>query len=351
MFKKNYSMGTKKRYWPKRFVVTALILIAVVVLGMVGVRQFYNVNLRPVSDSGVTREVVIEPGALVPEIAALLAGNELIRNEQVFIWYVKAKNASDQILAGTYRLQPSMSTPEIVSIITQGKIATDLVTILPGQRVDEVRKSLINYGFDERAVDNALDPATYAGHPALVDKPRNVSLEGYLYPESFARDSTTTPTDIITASLDQMNEALTPDLRAAFARKGLSVYRAITLASIVEQEAFRDSERQQAAQVFLTRLDMGMRLESDPTAFYGAIMDGRSPSLTYSSPYNTYENDGLPPGPISNVTISSLQAVANPANTDWLFFVAGDDGTTYFSKTLDEHERLTELHCTTLCGN
>src|SRR5690606_30784605 len=101
----------------------------------------------------------------------------------------------------------------------------------------------------------------------------------------------------------------------------------------------------------LTRLKMGMALESDPTAAYGAILDGREPSLSYVSPYNTYEIEGLPAGPISNVTANSLKAVANPADTDWLYFVAGDDGKTYFSKTLDEHERLTEQHCTDLCGN
>src|SRR5690606_12457415 len=101
---------------------------------------------------------------------------------------------------------------------------TDLVTILPGQRIDEVRRSLINYGFSEREVDEALDPQSYPRHPALVDKPKRASLEGYLYPESFARDAATTPKNIIEASLDQMHEALTPDLRAAFAKRGLSLH-------------------------------------------------------------------------------------------------------------------------------
>ena len=350
--KQRYSLGYAQRpKWPKRLLIIGVAVIAVALLSVVGVRQFYNLNLRPVSNSTEVREIVIEPGALVPEIAGLLSENGLIRSEEAFVWYVKAKNAGDQILAGTYRLQPSMSTPEIVSILTQGKVATDLVTILPGQRIDEIRESLINYGFDENAVDVALDPSTHTGHPALVDKPKNASLEGYLYPESFARDSSTNPEDIVRASLDQMNEVLTPDIRAAFSKRGLSIFRAVTLASIVEQEAFLDSDRKQIAQVFMTRLKLGMALESDPTANYGAIRDGQQPSLSYDSPYNTYEHDGLPPGPISNVTASSLKAVANPADTDWLYFVAGDDKKTYFSKTLDEHERLTEQHCTTLCGN
>jgi UPF0755 protein len=92
-------------------------------------------------------------------------------------------------------------------------------------------------------------------------------------------------------------------------------------------------------------------LESDATSGYGAILDGEEPSLTYPSAYNTYQNKGLPPGPISNVGRNSLQAVTDPARTDYLFFVSGDDGQTYFSKTLEEHEAFTERYCTKLCNN
>jgi len=93
-----------------------------------------------------------------------------------------------------------------------------------------------------------------------------------------------------------------------------------------------------------------MSLGSDVTARYGSILAGREPSLTYDSPYNTLLHKGLPPTPISNVSASSLNAVAYPANTDWLFFVAGDDGVTHFSKTLDEHEALAKQYCHKLCS-
>jgi UPF0755 protein len=93
-----------------------------------------------------------------------------------------------------------------------------------------------------------------------------------------------------------------------------------------------------------------MLLQSDPTAFYGAAKDGQEPSLRHDSPYNTYLYKGLPPGPISNVSESSLRAVAFPAQTDWLYFVAGDDGKTHFSKTLEKHNELTRKYCKKLCG-
>jgi UPF0755 protein len=118
---------------------------------------------------------------------------------------------------------------------------------------------------------------------------------------------------------------------------------------MVEQEVSKPADRSQAAQVFLSRLKTGIPLGSDVTAYYGAILNGAKPSTFYDSPYNTLLHKGLPPGPISNVSDSSLQAVANPANTHWLFFVTGDNGTTYFSKTADEHDKLTQQYCHKLC--
>ena len=353
MFKehRNYAMGSRRYHWPRKLVIGFTIFIIVVLLGMVGVRQFYYANLSAVSNDSTPREFIIEEGDLTPDIGEALHQEGLIRNSEVFQWYVKAKNAGDKILAGTYRLQESMSTPQIVEVITQGQVATELFTIYPGQRLDQIRQSMINSGFSPESVDRALNPSLYGDHPAMVDRPPGASLEGYLYPESFQRNKLTSPEEIIEQSLDQMSLRLTPQLRNAYSEQGLSVYEAITIASIVEQEANDSNDRKQIAQVFLKRYNAGMQLGSDVTAFYGAVVDGAPESVRYDSPYNTRIYDGLPPTPISNVSDDSLEAVANPANTDWLFFVAGDDGKTYFSKTLAEHERLTELHCTDLCGN
>ncbi len=349
--KQSYSLGMRRRYWPKRFVVVAAVLLGLIIAGMIGVRLYYNHNLSPVSGSAETQTVIVERGATVTEIADVLKEKGLIRSSLVFQLYIRSKETDNPLIAGTYRLQPNLSTPEIVAILSRGKVATDLVTILPGQRIDQIRESLVNNGFDKAAVERALNPDIYRDNPALVDKPVGASLEGYLYPESFQKTAITTPEEIIEASLNLMNKHLTPDIRAAYASRGLSVYQGITLASIVEQEAFRKTDRDQIAQVFLTRLKLGMALESDATAGYGAIKEGQRPSLTYDSPYNTYKYPGLPPSPISNVSESSLKAAAYPAQTDWLYFVAGDDGTVHFSRTLEEHERLTKQYCTTLCGN
>jgi UPF0755 protein len=306
--------------------------------------------LKPVSSSQTVQTVTIASGATVEQIGSLLEEKGLIRSAWAFKLYVSSKEVRNALQAGTYELAPSQSVEEIVSQLTHGKIVTNLVTVLPGQRIDQVRNRLIQDGFSEADVDAALNPANYADNPALVDKPKNASLEGYLYPDSFQRTSGTTASDIVTGALKEMDTHLTPDLRDAFSKQGLSTYQGIVLASVVEKEVPTPQDREQVAQVFLKRLRIGMPLQSDATAHYGAILDGVKPSSKYDSPYNTYFIKGLPPTPISNVTSSSLDAVAHPAGTDWLYFVSGDDGTTHFSKTLAEHEANVHQYCKKLCA-
>lgn len=346
-----YTAKKKQRHWPRRVIILAFMSVAVVVGVTIAVRQIYFSNLKPVSSSQQKAQLItIEAGSTVDEIAKQLEDAGLIRSAWAFKLYVSSKEVRSDLQAGTYSLDAGQSVPEIVTLLTHGKVATDLVTILPGQRLDQVRETLISDGFSETDVDQALDPRQYAGHPALVDKPEAANLEGYLYPDSFQKTEGMSAATIIGQSLDQMQVHLTPELRAAFAAQGLGTYQAITLASIVEQEASRQSDREQVAQVYLKRLRIGMRLEADPTAHYGARLDGQPLTVKYPSIYNTYQHDGLPPTPISNVSASSLEAVANPAKTDWLYFVAGDDGTTHFSRTLAEHQAATRQFCTKVCA-
>lgn len=345
-----YATKRRARRWPRRVIILALIGVVLVVGATIVVRQAYFANLKPVSAADHTvQQITIEPGATVDDIGKQLEDAGLIRSAWAFKLYVSSKEARSDLQAGTYSFYPAQSVAEIVSILTHGKITTDLVTILPGQRLSQIRDSLISYGFPEGEVDAALNPANHRGNPALVDKPAGASLEGYIYPESFQKTNTTTAETIVNQALEEMGKQLTPDLRQAFATQGLSTYEGIILASIVEREASSQTDRDQVAQVYLTRLREGIRLQADPTAHYGAYLAGARPTVRYDSPYNTYLHDGLPPTPISNVSASSLKAVANPANTDWVYFVAGDDGTTHFSRTIQEHEANTARYCTVAC--
>ncbi|HUS26224.1 MAG TPA: endolytic transglycosylase MltG [Nevskiaceae bacterium] len=345
-----YTKQSPKRRWPRRVCIVVVGGILLVVLATAGVRHMYFENLKPVSSSQETVLITVKKGASVDDIADQLQQAGLIRSAWAFKLYVSNKEARNALQAGTYGFEPSQSAAEIVAQLTHGKVATDLVTILPGQRLDKIRSTLINDGFSEADVDSALNPAQYADNPALVDKPAGANLEGYLYPDSFQKTADTTAKEIILESLKEMQNHLTPDLRTAYANQGLSTYQAIILASVVEQEVSKQTDRTTVAQVFLKRMRIGMPLGSDVTAYYGAVLAGQKPSTTYDSAYNTLLHKGLPPTPISNVSTSSLQAVAHPAGTDWLYFVTGDDGVTHFSKTLADHEALTAQYCHKLCG-
>lgn len=344
-----YTNQPARRRWPKRIIILLISCSILIVAATIVVRFTYNQNLRPVGFNQTVQLITIKEGATINEIAKLLEEKKLIRSAWAFRLYVSSKEVRGALQAGSYELSPSQSTPDIISQLTHGKIATNLVTILPAKRIDQLRTRLVQDGFSEASVDKALDPKAYAGHPALVDKPESASLEGYIYPESYQRTADTDPTVIIAFALDEMNQKLTPELRSAFAKQGLSTYQAITLASIVEKEVSRQEDRDRVAQVFLKRLRMGMRLQSDATTSYGAALAGQKNTQDFDSPYNTYKHEGLPPSPVSNVTNSSLRAVAFPADTGWLYFVSGDDGTTHFSNTFDEHQANIDRYCQQLC--
>lgn len=337
---------------PRRIWAIVLILVILTIVGTIAARKVYDTDLGPVNSSQQTTIFMVEKGSTVKEIAVNLEKSHLIRSAWAFQLYVHSKELNDKLQAGTYALSPSEGTPEIVKVLTNGKVTTKLVTILPGRRIDQVRADLINSGFSPDAVDKALTPANYSDLPALAFKPADVTtLEGLLWPDSFQKQPDTDPSVIIRESLVEMGQHLTSDIQAAFAAENLTTYQGLILSSIVVQEVNKPADQAQAAQVFLSRLKSGSVLGSDVTIRYGAIVNGRAPSLDFDSTYNTHLHNGLPPTPISTINASSLAAVAHPAGTNWLYFVAGDDGTTYFSTNLQEHESLTKQYCHKLCSN
>jgi UPF0755 protein len=347
-----YRIGGRRHRIPRRIAWLLVILVVAMIGGVLVSRHIYNLDLRPVSNSQATRIFTVGNGQSVKQIAANLQKDHLIRSAWAFQLYVHSKELNDQLQAGTYALSPGQTTASVVTTLTRGKVATRLIIILPGRRIDQVRADLINDGFSPAAVDQALNPAQYAGLPALAFKPADVTTsEGLLWPDSFQKDSTTSPAFIIRESLVEMGEHLTPDVQAAFAAENLTTYQGLVLASIVEQEVNKTTDKPQAAQVFLTRLKANTTLGSDVTARYGAIRAGLAPNLSYDSPYNTLIHTGLPPSPISTVSASSLAAAAHPAATNWLYFVTGDDGTTYFSTNLQDHQALTQKYCHKLCSD
>jgi UPF0755 protein len=333
-----------RRHTPRRII---MLLVVIAVLGLGGsviVHQRYNHNLQPVGSSTQEVHVTILPGTSSSTIAQKLLSVHLIRSAQTFEWYVNTHNIRDKLQAGTYSFSESMSTADIAEAIAAGKVATDLITILPGQRVDQIKNTFNDADFKPAAIAAAFQAKQYRGnYPALADNPTNASLEGFLFPETYQLTADTDPSEIVSEALKQMQKHLTPDIRAGFAKQGLTTYQGVTLASIVEQEVPKQSDRYQVAQVFLLRLKRGMTLGSDVTVFYAKAVHNNS--------YDTTEHKGLPPGPIGSVSDGALKAVAHPASTNWMYFVSGDNDTTYFSHTLAEHEANVAKYCHQKCPN
>lgn len=346
-----HSIMTNNRRQLLPRLIAGILILVFLLLGYIGFT--YYGNLRPVSMSEKVVIVEIAPGSDNSSIAEKLHSNGLIRDSRAFLWYLKL-HKDTQPKAGSYKLSPSMSVEDIVKYLNEGKVATDLFTIFPAQRIDQIKAAFIDAGYPSDQVAAALDPKLYASHPVFTGIPLPSNLEGFLYPESFFRSSDVTPQTIVKQSLDEMAKALTPEIRSGINAQGITIYQGIILASIIQQEVSNPEDEAQVAQVFYLRLKKGIPLGSDPTAFYESRAAGQPDSVFASSPYNTRINAGLPPTPIGNVNLAALKAVANPAQGDFLYFVADDNGAdkgkTFFSRTLAEHEALTQEHCVILCN-
>ena len=193
-----------------------LIIILAAVLVLIGgsaavLRVWYNNNLKPVSSSGSTAFFTVIPGSGVHQIAIDLKRASLIRSSSAFETYVTTNNFRDKLQAGTYRFSPLMSVQTIVDKMVKGDVAKDLLTILPGKRLDQIRRAFTDAGYSPAEVDEAFKPTNYSGHPALASLPKGASLEGYLYPDSFQKQaviSSATPHACSWSTYDQIRPAV-----------------------------------------------------------------------------------------------------------------------------------------------
>lgn len=332
----------------KRLVLTvgapAVILIAILV-----VISWYSWSLRPLdgSDSNHVR-VTIASGTRAPDIAAQLVRAHIIRSKYAFEIYTRLSGNENKLRAGTYAFAPNESVGNIVDDLAQGKTGEFSITILPGQTIADIKTMLEGHGYTPGEISAALN-ANYT-NKILQSRGAQNSLEGFLYPDTYNVLSDEALTTVFGRIFDHFSTVLDQNnLTAGFAAHGLSTYQGITLASIVQREVSSPEDQRKVASVFYNRLDSDMALGSDVTFIYGAGLLGVTPTPSLDSPYNLRINKGLTPTPIGSPSLSALQAVANPDKTNYLFFVAGDDGKTYFATTNDEHEQNIKLYCKVKC--
>ena len=339
----------KKRKKLKVILWSLGVFILVVALGVTGAFGWYTLSLEPVSPGNETRtRVEIVFGSSPSQIGQLLEEKKLIRSSNAFDIYTRLTQTRNKLQAGTYSLSPSESTKAIVDHLVAGKVDQFSLTFLPGATLAQNRAGLIAAGYSEREVDTALGKKYE--HPLFAAKPGTADLEGYIYGETYEFNSSSTVEDVLKKTFDHYYEVLTKNnLIEGFQKQGLSLYEGITLASIVQREVPTAKDQKQVAQVFLSRLSVGMMLGSDVTYQYAAKKLGVPPSPSLDSPYNTRKYAGLPPGPIATPGLSAMQAVAAPASGDYLFFLSGDDDVTYFARTDAEHQANIQNHCHKKC--
>jgi UPF0755 protein len=239
-----YSQSYDSRQFGRWVFITIAILLAVTILATVAVaRYWYNDQLKPLSSTPNYATVIVPEGSTAQQISELLAEKGIIKNAKAFEWYLRLNKLRSSMQAGQYVLDSSQSSSEIAQLIAKGKVKTSTFTILPAQRLDQIKAAFIKAGYGEDEVNIALDKSTHKNHPALAYKPISATLEGYLYPETFQTTNTTTPTQIVKQSLDQTAKLITPELTYKLRSKNLNIHEAFTLASIIEQEVPSGADR------------------------------------------------------------------------------------------------------------
>ncbi|MEM6281407.1 MAG: endolytic transglycosylase MltG [Chloroflexota bacterium] len=306
----------------------------------------------PAGNADTPVRFTVEPGTSTIGIASNLFGNGLITDAELFVNYTIANDIATELEAGTYFLTNSMTIPEIAIALTDSNSSQLPFRILEGWRMEEVAASIDQsglFGFTgdefmatvQRGADVPQDFAAYVGLPD------GASLEGFLYPDTYVLPPGITALELRDTLLQTFREHVTIQMVNDALEQDLSIFEAVTLASIAEREAVHNEEFPLIMSVYRNRLVEGMTLGADPTVQYA--LNGtrgrwwsnitRADYTGVISPYNTYINEGLPPGPIASAGIESITAAIYPQETEFLFFRAACDRSGYheFAKTYEDH--------------
>ena len=325
-------------------------------LGESGIQSMIERYDMPLKAQSASVLFTIRPGDTSGRIGEDLERKAIIGNSTLFKMLVGYYGLDKDLKAGDYELSPSMTMTEIISKLHRGLVKATRVTIPEGWRLEEIADLVDRKGIFRKEDFLAAMRGNYE-YTFLKARPGPASLEGYIFPDTYEIRPIHTPTDYVDMMLSNFRSKFTPAMVELAGERGLTVHEAVTLASIVDREAARPEERPTIASVFLNRLRRDIRLDADPTIQYALGSNPANvarwgywkavlsrPDLDTSSPYNTYRNQGLPPGPIANPGLASIRAVLEPAKTEYLYFVAKGDGSHAFAATKEEHDRNVALY-------
>lgn len=335
----------------------AMIALAFLLLFAIGgfvAFSYIKSALEPVDpDSEKEVAVKIPMGSGVSSISKILEDEGVIKNARIFKYYAKFKNESS-FQAGNYTMTKAMTLDEIIESLKTGKLYREPVftlTVPEGLTLEQIAKVIekkTSYTAEEfmaKVTDKAFIESMKAEFPQLLtDEIFNENirypLEGYLYPATYPFYVENPPLEEIIHTMILSMNTMVLKYKAGYEEQKLSVHQFITFASLLEEEATASTDRETIASVFYNRLADNMPLQTDPTVLYslGEHKDRvLYEDLEVDNPYNTYQNTGLPPGPIAAPGKASLEAAISPSDTEYLYFLADEDGNNHFAKTYEEH--------------
>ncbi|MFH0974323.1 MAG: endolytic transglycosylase MltG [Spirochaetota bacterium] len=312
-----------------------LALLSIIAIGM------FLLNKAP---SGMRDDAfLVEKGDSLRHIAGKLMDKNLIKNDKFFVYLAIIEGRSN-IMTGKYKIYKGMSSRDIIKKMSAGDIIRRKVTIPEGFNLYEVAEKL-----DENKITDADSFLEHAFDQVFLQSIgiKHESAEGLLFPDTYIFNESEDARDIIVIMHKNFKNVLNQFNFSDKKIAGLNIYAIINIASLIEKEARVHKERKYISAVFHKRLNLGMRLDCDPSVKYGLkkFKDRLTyKDLKYDTQYNTYLHTGLPPTPICSPGKESITAAINPAKSNYLYFVARNDGSHYFSKTLKEHSRAVDYY-------
>jgi UPF0755 protein len=293
--------------------------------------------VRPIDDQAAQATVYIPKGTSFLAIVNILDQVGMVKHKPLFILLARFKGVASSIKPGEYELATSMTPWEITDKLAKGKIKIRPVTIPEDFTLKQIADRLVAEELvsEESFISVTTDPVFLASLNIDAN-----SAEGYLYPDTYDFYRGMTTQEIVKNMVNRFRKKVTPEMIERAKKLGMTTTEFVTLASLIGKESGDEEEKPQVSAVFHNRLKKGMRLQSDPTAVYS--LDAyrsvvKRKDLDNDTPYNTYKIPGLPPGPIANPGLDSLQAALYPASVNYLYFVSKNDGTHIFSSNLAAH--------------
>lgn len=340
----------------KRVVIWGLVIIIFLMAGFgTGLALYVSKALEPMPPLEEAQRISFPPGTGVAQLALELEQKGIIRNARIFTWYLKYKQEGGRFQAGEYDMRPGLWPDEIIGRLNRGETVKEAglrLTVPEGFTVRQIAEKLqAEHGVDSSIFLQAVQSYKGAEGTVGADIPDDPSiryrLEGYLFPETYEWKKDADANEMIASMMQELDKRLAqlpPDWKEAMAKQNLTFHQILTIASLIEREVVVDEERPIVSGVIHNRLKQGMPLQIDATVQY--LFDKQKERLLYEdlrieSPYNTYLNKGLPPGPIASPSLASIQAAIYPAETQYLFYVTKKDGTRghLFAETFEQHTK------------